>query len=334
MRLQNQQFIYLFGLIPILVLFYLVVWRKKKEALEKLAQSPLLDRLLINYRPSYDKAKILVFITAVFFLVTALVGPQWGFTWQQVSHRGIDIAIAVDTSRSMLAQDVAPDRLHRSKLLIEDLIKGLEGDRVGLISFAGTSFLQVPLTVDYGSFMDGVQSLSPDIMPQGGTAIGEALENAQRAFENSGAENKVLILISDGENHQGNPVELATELKEMGVKLIVIGMGTTNGELIPVNRDGKRSYLKDKEGNLVQSRLDQKLLKEIGKSSGGIYLSGAQLTELQPIYNKYIRGLKKSEFSTTRKKNYHLHYQLFLLMGILLLVIEMMIGRRRGRDED
>ncbi|AZR73243.1 hypothetical protein BBF96_07500 [Anoxybacter fermentans] len=330
MRFENQQYIYLFSLIPILIGFFVWSLRKRRKDLNYLANSPLLEKLLINYRPWEEKLRAGLLIMGILFLLIALLGPQWGFHWETVTHRGIDIIIAVDASKSMLAEDVRPNRLERAKLLIQDLLDRLEGDRVGLVTFAGTSFLQVPLTIDYNAFMQGVQALSPEIMPQGGTAIGEAIKNALEAFTNAGAENKVLFLITDGENHQGDPVKMAEKAAEEGIQLIIIGMGTTSGELIPIVEDGHRQFLKDKNGNVVKSKLNEKLLKEMAAGAGGVYISGADIAGLDSIYDRFIGKLKKTEFSTTRKKKYHKRYQIFLLMGIILIGAEMLIGVKKG----
>ncbi|MCK4257971.1 MAG: VWA domain-containing protein [Halanaerobiales bacterium] len=331
MRFENLQYLYLLFLIPLMISFFIWSGRKRQRDLNRLANTPLLENLLRNYRQWEGKLRAGFIITGVFFLLIALLGPQWGFRWEKAAHIGVDIVIGVDISKSMLAEDVRPNRLERAKLAIQDLIGDLEGDRVGLVTFAGTSFLQVPLTVDYNAFMQGVQSLSPDMIPQGGTAIGEAMENALKAFDNTGAENRLFILITDGENHQGDPIKLAQKFEEEGVQLIVIGMGTIEGELIPVMQDNCRQFLKDKEGNVVKSRLDEDLLKNLAQTASGVYLSGTDIARLDSLYAQFIGNLKKSEFNTEMKKNFYHRYQIFLLIGIILIGLEMLVGVKRGR---
>ncbi len=330
MRFENLHYLYTFCLIPILLIFYIWSNKIRQRDLARLIDSSLLSQLLNNYNPTEKRLKIGLLLTGVSFVLVALLGPQWGFRWETVTHRGVDVIIAMDASKSMLAEDVKPSRLQRGKLIIQDMVDQLQGDRVGLITFAGTSFLQVPLTVDYNAFMQGVESLNPEIMPQGGTAIGEAIEGAMRAFENVAAENKVLILITDGENHLSDPVKIARDAAEAGIQVLVIGMGTTSGELIPVVEDGHRQFLKDENGNVVKSNLDESLLKDIALSASGAYISGSDIASLESMYNQFIDKLKKNEYTTTRKKNYHQRYQIFLLIGITLICAEMLIGKKKG----
>lgn len=330
MKFENLQYSFWFILLPLLIGFFIWSSRKRKRDLQKLAQTGLLERLMQNYRPKERIWRNGLLIAGIFFLLVALLGPQWGFQWEQVTHRGMDLLIAVDTSKSMLAQDIRPNRLERTKLVIQDLVGQLEGDRVGLITFAGTSFLQVPLTIDYNAFMQGVQSLSTDTMPQGGTAIGEALENALQAFRNGSAESKVLVLITDGENHLSDPIKMAEKLADENIQVIIIGMGTTTGELIPVMADGHQQFLKDQQGNVVKTSLDEVLLKNVASSGKGVYISGSDPEALDAIYQNYISRMQKTEFNTTRKKNYHQRYQIFLAIGLLLIGAEMLIGVKKG----
>lgn len=329
MRFENIHYATFFIFVPFLLYFFYWVGKKRHQDLERLGTSPLVEKLLTNFRPWEHKLRAALLLLGVTFLLIALLGPQWGFHWETVTHRGVDIIVAVDTSKSMLAEDIRPNRLERAKLLIEDLVNQLEGDRVGLITFAGTSFLQVPLTIDYNSFMQSVQSLSSETMPQGGTAIGEAMDNAITAFDNVAAQNKVLLIITDGENHEGNPIVLAKQAKEAGVQVITVGMGTTTGELIPVTQDGRRQFLKDEQGNVVKSRLEERLLKELSVAASGVYLSGSDLTGLNSLYDQFIGKLKKSDYNTTKKKVFHSRYQIFLLAGILFLGAEMLVGLKR-----
>jgi Ca-activated chloride channel family protein len=171
--------------------------------------------------------------------------------------------------------------------------------------------------------MQAVQSLTTDLMPQGGTAIGEAMDNALKAFEHVDAQNKVLILITDGENHEGDPITLAKKAKEAGIQVLTVGMGTKAGELIPVIENGQRQYVKDAKGNVVKSSLDEELLQTIASTADGVYLPGNGAGVLDSLYDQYIGRLKKSEYSQTRKKNFHERYQVFLLIGILLLATGM-----------
>lgn len=329
MRFANLQYGILFLLIPLLMGWLLWSSKKRREDLARWGSSPFVERLLINFRPWEERLRAILLMIGVACLLMALLGPQWGFTWEKVSHRGVDVIVAVDASRSMLAEDIRPNRLERAKLAIHDLVNQLQGDRIGLITFAGTSFLQVPLTVDYNAVLQTVQSLTTDMIPQGGTAIGKAMDDALQAFEHVDAQNKVLLLITDGENHEGDPMGMAKKAKEAGIQVLTLGMGTKAGELIPVIENGQRQYVKDEEGNVVKSSLDEKLLKTIASTANGVYLPGSEPGVLDTLYDQYIGQLKKSEYSQTRKKHYHERFQIFLFPGILLLAAEMLIGTKR-----
>lgn len=332
MRFEYVQYTFLFILIPLTIVFFIWSGRKRRRDLEQIGSSPLLQKLVANYRPFEARLRAVLMVLSLLFFVIALTGPEWGFHWEKVTHRGIDIVVAIDASRSMLAEDIRPSRLERTRLAVEDIINQLEGDRVGLVTFAGTSFLQVPLTVDYNAFVQGVDSLTPNIMPQGGTDIGGAMQNALKAFDNVEAQNKVMLLFTDGENHEGDPVAVAKQLKAAGVQLIIIGTGTTAGELIPVMQDGHREFWKDAQGKVVKSSLDEKLLKDMASAANGVYLPATDTASLATIYDQFIGKLKKGEINTARKKNFHERYQIFLLIGIILLSSEMLVGMKRRVD--
>ena len=329
MKFEFSQYAYFFVLIPLML--GLLFWsdRKRKADLERLGSSVLVSRLLSGFRPRLALLRGGLLILGVLFLLIALLGPTWGFTWEKVTHRGLDLVIAMDASKSMLAEDVKPSRLERSRLVMEDIVNQLQGDRVGLVTFAGTSFLQVPLTVDYNAFLQSVTALTPDVMPQGGTAIASALKNALQAFENVDAQNKVIVLFTDGENHEGDPLEVAREAKKAGVQLIIVGTGSKEGDLIPVSQNGQRGFLKDESGNIIKSSLDEKLLQSMASAANGVYIPIKDAESINSIYERYIGKFKKGELNSTRKRNFHERYQIFLLIGIIFLSAEMLLGIRR-----
>lgn len=329
MTFANLNYLILFGLVPVLLFFFIWAERRRQHDLQKFAESSLLDNLLRNHSSLLNRWRNNLLLLGVFLIIFALLGPQWGYKWETVTHRGVDIIVALDTSKSMLAEDVKPNRLERGKLIIHDLIEQLDGDRLGLISFAGTSFLQVPLTIDYNTFLQGVESLSPQYMPQGGTALGQAMEKAVHAFQNVSAENKLLIMITDGENHLGQPVEMAKIIADAGIQLLIIGMGTTEGELIPVLDAGNRQFLKDNTGKVIKTKLDEELLKNIAFAAQGAYITGNDFSSLASIYDQFISKLKKNEYTTTKKKIFHQRYQIFLFIGIILLCAELFLGTKK-----
>lgn len=331
MRFENLQYLIFFGLIPVFIYFFIWRERRRRQDLQRFAELTLLNKLQENYRTFSYHWRNSLFLLGICLIIFALLGPQWGYKWETITYQGVDIIMALDTSKSMLAEDTKPNRLERSKLIIYDLLDQLTGDRLGLITFAGTSFLQVPLTIDYNTFMQGVQSLRPELMPQGGTALGQAMENALEAFQHGPAENRLLILITDGENHLGDPIRIAERLVDAGINLLVIGMGTSEGELIPLLKDGYRHFLKDDNGNVIKTRLDEELLKNIAFTAQGAYITGNDLSNIALIYDQYINIFNKNVYTTTKKKNYYHRYQIFLLLGILLICAELLLGTKKER---
>src|SRR6202030_2089963 len=207
------------------------------------------------------------------FALIALAQPRWGYTFQDVKRKGLDLLIAVDTSRSMLSNDVQPNRIERVKLAIQDLINELQGDRVGLIAFAGRAFLQAPLTIDYDAVVEAINDLDTKTIPEGGTNISSAIALAMQSFGKSATGNRALIIFTDGEDLSGDAVTMAKEATDAGVRIFTVGVGTPQGSLIPVTgEDGQTAFVKDSSGQVVKSRLDEKRLREVAEATGGFYL--------------------------------------------------------------
>jgi Ca-activated chloride channel family protein len=261
----------------------------------------------------------------------ALSGPRWGFHWEEIHREGIDILIALDTSRSMLTQDVKPNRIDRAKLAILDLVKELQGDRVGLIAFAGTAFVQCPLTLDYAAFSESLRAANVGIIPKGGTALAEAVEVGVEAFEGRQGKHAALVLMTDGEDHEGGIDDAVKKATEAGIKVYTVGIGTPAGELIEVENDGQRGYLKDRSGQVVKSRLDEEALRNIATTTGGAYLyaEGPDLG-LDKLYDDYISKMEKRELKTAMERRYEERYQWPLALALILLAAEPLVGERRG----
>lgn len=273
------------------------------------------------------------FCAAALFIL-ALARPQWGFHWEEVRQRGLNIIVALDTSNSMLAQDLKPDRLQQSKWAVRDLVQQLNGDRIGLVAFAGDTFLQCPLTTDYAAFLMQLDDLYAGIIPRGGTDTAGALEAALESFEKEGEADRVIILISDGESHEGDPLKMTDELKKNNVRVFSIGVGTPEGELIPIRQnDGTVQYLKDREGKTVKTRLEEKTLRELAMATGGFYVRAAPGDfGLETVYREGIRNLRKDEKETRRAKVYEERYRWFLLGGLLLLASEALLREKRKEN--
>jgi Ca-activated chloride channel family protein len=320
----------LWGLAGLLLLIWYAA-RRKNRALESFAERELLKDITPELDPGRRRWKTTIVITAIFFMILSLARPQWGFEWKEVSRSGLDILIAIDTSKSMLARDVKPNRLERSKLAVKDLVKKLGGDRVGLIAFAGSAFLQCPLTVDYSGFLMSLDSLDVDTIPIGGTSIAAAIRTAIEGYEGGARKYRVLILITDGEDHSGDALKAAEEAKEKGVKIYAIGIGTKAGELIPVmDEKGNTYYLKDRNGKIVKTRLDEETLKQIALTTGGSYVK-ASPTEfgLDMIYDQKLSKMEKREIKNRMTKQYHERFRIPLLIALILLCAEPFIRERR-----
>ncbi len=332
MNFVNTQFNYLFLLLVGLIIFLVFSAKRKAFLLEVFAEKQTLAHLTATYSRKKDFIKNSLVIGAVFFVIIAMLRPQWGFVWQEVEHRGVDIMIAVDVSRSMLTKDVLPSRLERTKLALEDLAGQLKGDRIGLIAFAGGAFVQCPLTIDYNGFLLAVRDLNESLIPQTGTNIENAIIEAIKSFgKGSEGMDRALIIITDGESHVGDALKAAAKALQEKIKIYTIGVGTTQGELIEVEaKDGKRSYIKDKQGQIVKSRLNEKALQEIAFSSKGIYVKSTS-TEfgLERLYDSKIADMEKRKMKSTIEKRRTDRFQLPLALAFLMLFLEPFISNRK-----
>ena len=315
-------------LVPALAVFLIRAARRRQQALSDLIAAQLLPTVVPDVDPRRRRVRAWLVLGAVLGLALALGGPQWGFRWQEVRREGIDLIIAIDTSRSMLATDLKPNRLARAKLAVRDLVARLQGDRVALVAFAGTAFLQCPLTLDYGAFIESLASVDVGLIPKGGTALAPAIETAIGAFEGSEGKHQAVILITDGEDHEGGVEEAAKKASERGIRVFTVGIGTADGELIPLEAGG---YVKDKSGKVVKSRLGESALQQIATTTNGVYLAarsgGLDLAALQ---REHIDTLEKRELSSTLERRFENRFQLPLALALLLLAIEPLIGDRRS----
>lgn len=294
------------------------------------ASGHLLERLTQSVSPALRITKRILLIMAIASIFLALARPQVGFRWKEVKRKGIDILMAVDTSKSMLANDVRPNRLERSKMGIMDFVSKLEGDRVGLIPFSGTAFLMCPLTLDYDAFRQSLMALDTGIIPEVGTDLGNAIHEAEFAFSNK-ANHRILILITDGEDLEGQALAAAKEAAARGMTIYTVGVGTPAGELIPLDGPGKGgAFLKDEKGQVVKSRLDEKMLRQIAEATGGLYRPlGRQAEGLEAIYQQKLSLVPKQELAERMQRVPIDRFEWPLLFALVLLVIEFVIGDRR-----
>lgn len=331
MRFANLQAGHLFWVVAGLILFFIWSDKNKKKALSAFADKKVLVSLVASFNPKNYRLKKIIIVAACSLIVFALMRPQWGFNWQEVKRKGLDIVVAVDVSKSMLAEDIKPNRLERTKLALADFTKHLNGDRIGLIAFAGSAFLQCPLTVDYNGFLLSVENLDVNLIPRGGTCLSCAINEAVKSYEGGVKKYKVLIIITDGESHTGNPERAAQLAKAEGIKIFSIGIGTSQGELIPITYEsGSKGFLKDRDGNVVKTSLDETGLEKIALTTGGSYVrAGSAEFGLELIYNQKLSKMERRELEAKMAKRYEERFQIPLFLALVLLIAELFIGDRR-----
>jgi Ca-activated chloride channel family protein len=331
MRFEHRNILwFLLLVLPGLIAFLWWSWNKRRQLIGQFVQSRLLAQLTVGISAQRQKLRLALLVASAGLLLIVLARPQWGFTWEEVHQRGLDIIVAIDTSRSMLAEDVPPNRLNRAKLAALDLKKLAKTDRVGLVAFAGSAFLQCPLSFDDEAFRQSVNALDVNIIPQGGTALAEAIETARAAFKEKNDNHKVLILFTDGEDHDGSAVEAAKTAAREGMMIFTIGVGSPNGELLRVaDSKGRVDFIKDDQGNVVKSRLNEKLLRDIAESAEGYYMMLSGASTMEVLYERRLAPLPKAEHAGRQVQKFHERYQWFLGLAILLLIVEMFIPERK-----
>jgi Ca-activated chloride channel family protein len=322
----------LLGCLLLIGMWYLYDARQKAE-LEKFVSAHLRDQLTRSISVAGRRARRALYLAAVACLFLALSGPLVGYRWEQITRRGYDIVFAIDTSRSMLTPDVKPDRLTRAKLAIDDFIDQLDGDAVGIVAFAGRAFLVCPITLDYGAFHESLSVIDTNTIPRGGTNISSAIREGQAALRRRPGSDKVLILVTDGEDLEGDALATArTAALEGGLKIYTVGVGTAAGELIPVPRDQGGGFVKDDTGALVKSRLDEAALKAIATATGGIYAPlGAQGEGLQTVFKAVFGSVAKHDLAFRQRKIYIDRYQWPLAASVGFLLASLLVGTRRRR---
>ncbi len=325
------------ALLPVAVLLFLWAERRRRELLQKLVAARLQSTLAGSLSVAKRRMHFALVLAGLALLVAALAKPRYGYTFEEAKRKGRDVLIAIDTSRSMLSTDVAPSRLARAKLAAQDLINALEGDRAGLIAFAGSAFLQAPLTVDYSAVLSSLNELDTNIIPLGGTNIAEAINTAVEAFGKGESESRCLVLFTDGEELDADALAAARNAaKTTRMKIFTVGVGSGDGSLIPVpGENGGTEFVKDAKGNFVKSRLDEAKLKEIAAATGGFYVhlqNGP--SEMHRIVDEGLGGMKEQQIDERMSRKPIERYQWPLGAGLALLVLSVFVNeRRRSRPQ-
>ena len=333
-RFENIEFLYALLLIPVFIILYIMMnyWRRK--AINRFGDVHLMAKLMPQRSANRPLIKFLLILFAYGFLVIAMTNPQIGSKLEKAQRKGIDLIIALDVSNSMLAQDIKPNRLQASKQAINNLIDKLKGDRIGIVVFAGHAYTQLPITTDYAAAKMFLSSVSPDIIPIQGTAIGEAIALSVKSFSEND-HNKAIIVISDGENHEGDALVETKNALEKGIRVYTIGMGLPEGGPIPNYVGGQLSgYKKDKDNNIVTTKLNEVMLQQVAAAGEGYYVrANNSQAGLNKIFEE-IDKLEESEFEAQVFSDYEDRYQYFIAMALFLLVIEFIIVERKSKWAD
>jgi len=330
-RVANNNYIILLLLVPALIIFYKYAFRKKKEALWRFGNFELLEQLSLSTNKWHQLLKASFLIMATGYIVIALLRPQMGTRLEEVKREGQDIIIALDVSASMLAEDIAPNRLEKAKHEVMKIIDRLEGDRIGLVAFAGAAFVQCPLTLDYGACKIFLDIMDTKLIPRQGTAIGEAIKTAISAFNEKERKHKVLILITDGEDHESEPLKWAESAKLEGIVIYTVGIGSREGVPIPqINENRKQvGFKRDKDEQIVISKLDEVTLEKIAlETKGKYYRATPGESELDKIYNA-ISQMDKKEIASFQFTQFEDQFQIFLFLALYLIVIEFFLPDRK-----
>ena len=321
----NYQFLWLLLLVPVIPAVYAVVKGLRRARIRRFGDEAMVRELMPHYSSAKGWVRIVLFTLAFMFFVVGLARPQIGAKLSERKIKGAEIMICLDVSNSMLAEDYSPNRLERAKMAISSIVDKLRDDRIGLIIFAGTSFVQLPVTTDYVSAKMFLSSIDAGSIPVQGTAIGDAIHTAIKSFSAQSEKSRVIILITDGENHEDDAVAAAKEAGDSGIRIYTIGVGSTHGQPIPV--DGQ--LLTDKDGNIVVSKLDEAVLRKVAAAGSGAYVhAGNDEFGLNPIIDD-IRRMEGEEFSSVVFEQYDEQYVYFFALALLLLVIEVLVGERK-----
>jgi Ca-activated chloride channel family protein len=330
-RLAHPQFLFLLLIIPLLVLMFVYARNRKKKALSAFGNLNLVMRLIPEYSGSREILKFIIWTVAWILIVIGLCDPQTGSKLEKMKRKGVDMIFALDVSNSMMAQDITPNRLERAKQAIVHLLGKLENDRVGLVVFAGKSYIQMPLTTDYSATRLFLSDINPGMIPIQGTAIGDAIETCVSAFGTT-KQSKAIIIITDGENHEDNAVEAAQSAAGKNCRVYTIGIGLPEGAPIPVYSGNTQiGYKKDASGLTVITRINEPMLQDIAKAGKGIFVrANNSQSGVQEVFDQ-INKLEKAEYNEAFFSDYEDRFQFFILAALVLIFGEVLIAERKGR---
>ena len=330
-RLEHPSMLYLLLVLPLFVIIYLMNRRWKQSAILSYSSVYLMKDIIPRLSKRKPRAKFILYCLSYLLLVIALANPQMGTKLEEIKREGVDIVIALDVSNSMKAEDFKPNRLEHAKRAIEKLVENLRSDRLGIVVFAGEAFIQLPITSDYSAAKLYTNTIGTEIVPTQGTALGDAIQTSMDALSHDDGKNRAIIIISDGENHEDEPIDKAREAFNMGITVHTIGMGSVQGAPIPLYRNGRQvGYKQDKEGNTVVSRLNEEMLQGIAEAGNGVYVRATSGNPGLDIIYEEINNMEKKEYEAKQYTDFEDRFQPFLGLALLLLIFEFLISTKKS----
>lgn len=330
-RFGNIEYLYLLVIIPVLILLFMILFSLRKKALHRFGDMLVIEQLMPALSLARPVIKFMLILLALTSLIFGIARPQFGSKLREIKREGVEIIIALDVSNSMMAEDIKPNRLERAKQAIAKLVDRLVNDKIGLIVFAGDAYTQIPITTDYVSAKLFLNTISTDIVPRQGTAIGSAIDLGIKSFTQQEETSKALIIITDGENHEDDAMETARAAVEKGIRVHTIGIGLPKGAPIPVYNNGQKNYLKDNAGETVISKLDEDMLRKIAVAGEGVYIRSTDTrVGLDKLFDE-INKMEKQEMEAKVYSDYDERFQYVFGMGLFFLLLEFFILERKNR---
>lgn len=326
-RFENPAFLYLLIIIPVIIVIRLLEMRKRKLKLKKFGDLSLLKQLMPDVSSSRKSLKFWLMIAALALLIVMLARPQMGTKISQEKRKGIEVIISLDISNSMRAEDVVPSRLDKSKMLVENMVDNFTNDKVGIVVFAGDAFIQLPITSDYVSAKMFLQNTDPSLIATQGTDLAGAIELSSKSFTQQDKVGRAILIITDGEDHEGGAIEAAEKARKNGIRVFVLGVGSTKGSPVP---DGNGGYMKDNSGQEVISALNEEMCKQVAQAGGGAYIHVDNTSLAQRQLNDELTKLQKGDISSVVYSEYDEQFQAVGILVLILLIIEMLILERKN----
>lgn len=326
-RFENPAFLYLLIIIPVIIVIRLLEMRKRKLKLKKFGDLSLLKQLMPDVSSSRKSLKFWLMIAALALLIVMLARPQMGTKISQEKRKGIEVIISLDISNSMRAEDVVPSRLDKSKMLVENMVDNFTNDKVGLVVFAGDAFIQLPITSDYVSAKMFLQNTDPSLIATQGTDLAGAIELSSKSFTQQDKVGRAILIITDGEDHEGGAIEAAEKARKNGIRVFVLGVGSTKGSPVP---DGNGGYMKDNSGQEVISALNEEMCKQVAQAGGGAYIHVDNTSLAQRQLNDELTKFQKGDISSVVYSEYDEQFQAVGILVLILLIIEMLILERKN----